>query len=61
VHLVSFDRRPGWWFLQKISEPIMGSQQCLDAATQILIASANTFQKRATLLNWNLESFSENE
>jgi len=39
----------------------MGSQQCLDAATQILIASANTFQKRATLLNWNLESFSENE
>ena len=39
----------------------MSSQQCLHGAAQILIAGANTFQKRGTLLNWNLKSLSEND
>jgi len=61
VHLVSFDRRSGWWFLQKIPEAIMSSQQCLHGAAQILIVGANTFQKRGALWNWNLKSLSEND
>jgi len=39
----------------------MSSQQCLNSAAQILIAGANTLEKRGTLLNWNLKSLSEND
>ncbi len=39
----------------------MSSQQCLHGAAQILIAGANTLEKRGTLLNWNLKSLSEND
>jgi len=39
----------------------MGFQQCLHAAAQILIAGANAFQIRGTLLNWNLKGLSEND